>query len=488
MIRLRYGFLVVFFLVPSAYVNAQDKSSSKDKPPSPWVLDRSMTVSASAASVPALKYRLLPISSELKEGNAVPIYLRLVHEQSDAARKYWFETPIAWNSMPIDKIPLDEADKFLQRMSYQLKQLEFGARRRTAEWNYTLEIENPIALLLPDAQSMRSYAPMLNLQARVAIAKGDFNAAARHLETGFAFSRHVADGPTLINRLVGIALTMQFAATVGDLIERPDSPNLYWSLTALPRPMIDLRSAIEWEYRMLEMLIPELDDLDRERTPEQWAGVLRRYRTTIQELAYVGSREEKKLQDWFPKDYNPDVPAAKSPDLPAARKFVARTKHLTAEQLEAKPPAQVLLLYTLGTYQEYRDAAFRYIYLPPAESIASLLASDKQLFAAPVSEGQVAARLFLPALNRVVLAQSRLDRNLAALRIVEALRIYAASHDGGLPEKLSEVTEVPIPEDPGTGKPFDYSRDGDAATLSARTIADSLPNNGVRYRVTMRKK
>jgi hypothetical protein len=117
-----------------------------------------------------------------------------------------------------------------------------------------------------------------------------------------------------------------------------------------------------------------------------------------------------------------------------------------------------------------------------------LLASDKQLFAAPVSEGQVAARLFLPALNRVVLAQSRLDRNLAALRIVEALRIYAASHDGGLPEKLSEVTEVPIPEDPGTGKPFDYSRDGDAATLSARTIADSLPNNGVRYRVTMRKK
>src|SRR5579872_4897748 len=317
MIRLRYGFLVVFFLVSTSCLHAQDKSSSKDKAPSPWVLDRTLTVTPRAASTPSFKYRLFPLSSELKEGNAVPIYLRLVHEQNDAARKYWSETPLAWNSSPIDKIPLDEADKFLQRMSYQLKQIEFGARRRTAEWNYTLELENPISLLLPDVQWMRNYAPMLILQSRVAIAKGDFSAAAHHLETGFAFSRHVGDGPTLINRLVGIALAMQFASTVGDYIERPDAPNLYWSLTALPRPMIDLRSAIEWEYRMLEMLIPELDDLDRDRTPEQWAGVLRRYRTTIQELAYVGSREEKKLLDWFPKDYLPDVPAEKSPDLPA---------------------------------------------------------------------------------------------------------------------------------------------------------------------------
>ncbi len=57
--------------------------------------------------MPALKYRLLPLNSELKEGNAVPIYLRLVHEQNDATRKYWTETPKPWNGMPVDKIPLD---------------------------------------------------------------------------------------------------------------------------------------------------------------------------------------------------------------------------------------------------------------------------------------------------------------------------------------------------------------------------------------------
>src|SRR5579872_3485302 len=150
MIRLRYGFLVVFFLVSTSCLHAQDKSSSKDKAPSPWVLDRTLTVTPRAASTPSFKYRLLPLSSELKEGNAVPIYLRLAHEQDDAARKYFADAPKRWNAMPVDKIPLDEARKFLQDNRYRLRQLEVGARRRTVEWDYTLDEPKPIGLLLPD--------------------------------------------------------------------------------------------------------------------------------------------------------------------------------------------------------------------------------------------------------------------------------------------------------------------------------------------------
>jgi hypothetical protein len=103
------------------------------------------------------------------------------------------------------------------------------------------------------------------------------------------------------------------------------------------------------------------------------------------------------------------------------------------------------------------------------------------------SEGQAAARLFLPALGKVMSAQTRLERNLAALRVVEALRLHAAAHEGKLPDKLSEVTEVPLPDDPGTGKPFGYSRDGDTATLTSEVPNEPVPNNGVRYRLTLRK-
>ena len=90
---------------------------------------------------------------------------------------------------------------FSRITSRLLRQFDLGARRRTAEWNYTLDEGNLIRILMPDTAQMRNYAPMLILQARVAIAEGDFPRAAHHLQTGFAFSRHVADGPFLVNSL-----------------------------------------------------------------------------------------------------------------------------------------------------------------------------------------------------------------------------------------------------------------------------------------------
>jgi hypothetical protein len=455
-----------------------------DPPASPWGLDRALTVSPSPAPSPALKYLLLPLSSELKEGNAVPIYLRLVYEQSDAARKFRTETPKKWNAMPLDKVPLDEAHAFMKQMWNFYGQLELGARRTRADWNYTLDAGDPIGILLPDVQTMRSYAPPMILQARVALAERDYAAAAHHLQTGFAFSRHVAGGLFFIQGLVGIALAGQFADTVDEFIERPDSPNLCWALTALPRPLIDLRHQVEVEYRMLEMQFPELGDLDRPRTAEQWDGVLRRFRTEARRVS--GLAEPK--GPFFPKDTAPGDPASKSPDLPAARAYIARTKGLTAENVEAMPPAQVLLLYFVGTYHDFRDDLFRGAYLPFPEALRWYAAANRRLAAAPPSEAKTMAQMLLPALDRVAQSQARLDRRLDMLRVVEALRVYAAAHDGKLPDKLDEITEAPVPRDPGTGKAFSYSRDGDTATLLSESPDDSLPRNSLRYRVTMRKK
>jgi hypothetical protein len=480
MIRLRaWSALAVALLLTNAL-------QAQDKPARPWIVDRTLTVSPQLAPVPSLKYRLLPLDSDLREGNPVPIYLRLAHEQNDAAQKYLAEAPMPWNQMPVDQIPHDEALKFIQRWHYTLRQLDAGARRRRADWNYTMELGDPIGMLIPDAQQMRKYAPAMVLQVRMALAEGDFAAAVHHLQTGFAVSRHITEGPFFIHSMVAFALAAQFINTVADFTERPDAPNLYWALTALPRPLIDLRHALGVEYRMLEMEFPELDDLDRQRSVEQWDALLRRIRTVIQGLAREG--RPPKLPDWYQPFWAPDVPAAQSPDLAVARKFVARSKRLTAEQAEALPPAQVLILFLMDTYHKYRDEMYRTFYLPYPEARLLLDAADKRLHAMPDSEGHALARSFLPALNRVRSVQTRIERSLAALRVIEALRIYAAGHDGQLPDKLSDVTEVPLPNDPGTGRPFEYLRENDTATLVSQVPGDPLPNNGVRYRVTIRKK
>ena len=42
-----------------------------------WLLDRSLTLTPQPEPRAALAYRLFPLASERKDGNAVPIYLRL---------------------------------------------------------------------------------------------------------------------------------------------------------------------------------------------------------------------------------------------------------------------------------------------------------------------------------------------------------------------------------------------------------------------------
>jgi hypothetical protein len=485
MFLIRQCALFAFAVLLAPLLSAQETTSLADKPQSPWAIDRSLTVSPQAEPLPALKYRLLPAPSDLKEGNAVPIYLRLIHEQSDAEQKHWTETPNTWNALPPSDIPLADVQRFLKDHHYLARQLEVGARRRTAEWNYTLEEPNPIGLLLPDVQVMRNYGPMLVLQVRAALAEKDFTGASHHLETGFAFSRHVGEGPTLIHGLVAMRLATQFAGTVGDFVEQPGAPNLYWALTALPRPLIDLAPGLTFEYQAGEKQLPILGDLDRERSAEQWEADLQFLRKELQGLDEFTATGKLRHAEWFPKGAAPGEPAARAPDLAEARKFVAKAKGLSHDKVETMPAAQVLLLHIAGTYRQDRDDWHKAAYLPYAEAHGRFKAAAARLRDAPVTEGHILARLLLPALDRVVSKQNLLDRNIAALRVVEALRIYAAVHDGKLPNKLDEITEVPVPDDPGTGRPFEYRREGDVATLTSQS-PDDVPNNSIRYRVIVR--
>lgn len=467
----------------------QTKEKKDDeKPAEKWLFDRSLAVTPAAEPVPALKYRLYPSSMERKEGNAVPIYLRFAHQRPDALKKQYQDEPQKWNKLPLEKMPLDEVKKFLEGhpLKYNLRQLDLGARRRTADWSYTIDAGDPIGLLLPDMQEMRIQAPLLVLKARVEIAEHRYADALHTLETGFSFSQQVNNGPFLISSLVGIACANQFADCLLELMERPDAPNVYWALTVIPRPLFDLRQGFEFEQNIVELQFPDLADLSRSRSAEEWEAAFSRTLTGVRKELDRLSKTRKNSKPLKPGTA-PTDPASRSPDLPVARKYLAEVVGISAARIDAMHPAEVLLLYLVHLNHELRDEFFKCTYVPFPQSRRLGQEAEARLKSAPDTEAAEIPRMFLPAILKVQLAQVRIELKLAASRVIEALRMHAAAHGGQLPDKLGEVTIVPVPNDPGTGRPFEYQRDGQTATIISRIPGEKLETTGLRYRVTIRK-
>lgn len=77
---------------------------------------------------------------------------------------------------------------------------------------------------------------------------------------------------------------------------------------------------------------------------------------------------------------------------------------------------------------------------------------------------------------------ARTDRQLAALAAVEAIRCYAAAHRSALPRQLADVTETPVPQNPATGKAFEYRIENGAGVL-----ADSQSPETLAYTISIAK-
>jgi hypothetical protein len=449
-----------------------------------------LVLSPMAAPAPALKYRLLPSSAELTPGDAAPIYLRAHGYEDSGLEPSWRqvgEKSSEWLALPLKDFPTVEVRDFVNLWSGKLKQIEFGTRRKTCDWNYTLPEQrlDAINILLPDAQSMRQWSRILALKIRVEIAEGKYDEAVRTTETGLALARHVAEAPFLINGLIGIAMSNLVLVHCDELIAQPGAPNLYWALTTLPRPLVDLRNHLEVEQNMVENLIPELTEADqgRPRSDIEWASLLSRMHEKIAKWSRTFGESQgadspvNMLAGW-------DLARLKSESLPAAREYLKTSRKQTEPQLAAMSDDQIVALYLAGSFRELHDDFYKDGYLPIPEALPRIKAAEGRI--KTVKSGPLAFFTQSQMItSRALEAELRLDRRVAVLRVIEAIRMYAASHAGALPEALSKIAEVPVPDDPATGKPFEYRLNGHSADLSGPEAGLSV--SGPSYRITMRR-
>ena len=89
--------------------------------------------------------------------------------------------------------------------------------------------------------------------------------------------------------------------------------------------------------------------------------------------------------------------------------------------------------------------------------------------------------------ERVRLISKRLDNNLNGLQCVEAVRHYAATHAGQLPQALGDIKDVEIPNDLMSGKAFEYRRTATGATLQSAIPEGGNERDAVHYEIVLKK-
>lgn len=427
---------------------------------------------------PVLRNRILPQLEEISTGNAAVHYATAFAPDSISftrAEKDFSDRLQKWLTCPLPELATVKST-ILQPRFFPLAELERGARKSHCDWQMKERLNDGIGTLMPDLQGFRMLANFMRVRARWHLANNRPEEALRDVRTILVFGRHISEGPTLIQYLVGVAVCQVGFTTLHDYMAHDDGANLFWSLAYTPHRFLPFMNALEGERIFIGAEFPGLER-DKPITQEKAAELSRRF-DKLMGLVSEGEREG-------PSKVMPLLGVASYTDSKA---YLAEKLKLDPHVVGRMPVAQVVLIRQLDEYERARDEIFKAAMLPVPQAVAVMRQENEKWKAPALSQGPHALmRNLLPAIDRVTLAHHRADRAIGALMVIEALRHHFAKA-GKLPERLEE-TGLPLPVDPYTLKPFRYTRLKDA-----ECVIEGLPPEGgkpnpadsIRYEVKVR--
>lgn len=430
-----------------------------------------LNLQARAPGRPALKYHLLPELSELQPGNAAATYYLANIKQQDTS----FDQFSDWLYMPIDKLLKDAIREGLRKVEPALHFAHIAARRDHCLWGLTVHTDG-FGTLLPHLQHMRNLTRALAVRGRLQIAEHDFDGAMETLRTGLAMARHLNQEAVVIQQLVAVGMTEEMMQHIGmELIQAPDSPNLYWGLANLPRPFHDSPEVIQYERSIFEVSFPSLRNLESGRlTLSDWNDFVEKLPLLVGPGPNGGGFDKAQLS----------MAVFSVQAYPEAKKFLL-SKGMTPEKVDAMPVHVALATYLIEGYRDQAEELYKWYGLPYWQAREGMDRAQVELEKS-LQSGGAFNHLFamvVPSLNRARSRAVRADQSITVLQCIEAIRAYAAAHEGKLPPSLDAITETPAPHDPFTNQPFSYELTGDTAVLDV-PLPVNLPR---RYEITIVK-
>jgi hypothetical protein len=408
---------------------------------------------------PALLFQLACDPAERRAGTGAADYLQAAVLLTDAEQTLVEQARDAEGAG--DWAAFDRATTALfgdSRVSTILDLLDDASRRYSggldAAWR-----DAGIDAVLAELNPMRALSNLLYVRARQRTRAGDLAGAVATLRAGYALARAVGNGGPLVCGLVGIGGEAILDRALSDLMGRPDAPNLYWALATMPVPVISFRLSMEAERRLQAGGAPELVAI---RTADAGPGDWLHMSEDMVAGFHRGANHAGATTT--PSPMMAAVAKGYVAGHPEVTAYYARRHHSTPAEV-ANVDAQVVLgTYYLGRFQDASDELYKLLGQP----YPVLIPRVENLQATLRKQGLVDGNLFaiaVPSFARSIEGFAQIDRTRAAFTAVEAIRSYAAAHGARLPDHLVDVTETPVPDNPVTGRPFEWRVGDGVGTL-----------------------
>lgn len=493
--------------------NAPAKKASKPDTEDSWidqrdeqtgllVRTRELTLHPQPEPKPALKHRLLPDEFDRVPGNAAIFYLKAMgFLEQNQARELLFQyrkealaearkkgqgpgqaAPYVWLNMPPSQLPVDEVKKYLQLLAFQPAILSEGARRDRFDMDRNFKnLNDPIAYLLPEIQNLREVARMQSLRCRLAIAEGRVDDAIAITGQQFAMARHLGQDDFLVSNLVGIAIANIAWNDALYLVELADTPNLYWALATMPDPLVNMKHSMSIERQFLYQQVKVLREVNETPRPAgYWQEFIDRL---LPQIGMLASELNTPMLAENPEDARAMLVAYVAASYPGARDYLLNELKMPKDQVDAYPTAQVVFLAMVRFYDQHRDDVFKWQHIPFWQAHASTAAANVNQSMARQGDRYgwfvLPTQALLPAIRAARTAEARCQQCIALLQTIEAIRMYAATHDGQLPPSLGALS-IPAPVEPFTGKSIDYQ------VINGRAVLNGHAFPGMRYRLILR--
>lgn len=429
---------------------------------------------------PALQYRLVPSIDELRPGNAGVHYGRALLLVAGIKGEA-LDRRIMLDRIIDDDVHPTAADIDAALAAYQhvFRELEMLRVCESSDWDLRIRDIKGVErfrVLLPEVQSARELARLLNFRILADLQQQNFESAFRHIQIGHQLADFMATGETLVQQLVAIAIRGIMQGCIEQAIRTGNCPNLWFALAMVAPDQRPINRAVELEISTIVNGLEVFQHTGREQwTSEQWQAA---WRDSLEEF-------EKTVTSGAVGSVSGPKPGAMLASFLALETGKAKERLLergmNREAVEGMVPERAVAILAQLEIRERVEPLLVAARLPWPAAREMLAESESRLDANPRGFAAMVTGILTPAVSQMLSAHHRIVARHHLLMTVEAVRDYMASHDGQLPPSLDEIRSLPLLPDPATGAPVAYSvaeQDG----VQTASLSIDFPNLPERMR------